>query len=67
MDSGQLTIDKLTQLLNQQPFPASIEATLIAIRECSMFPRKDLSILANRFIFCHTQTINTTFMEENIE
>jgi hypothetical protein len=56
MDSGQLSIEKLTQLLNQQTFPASIEATLIAIRECSMFTRKDLFMLANRFIFCHTQS-----------
>ena len=57
MDSGQLSIEKLTQLLNQQTFPASVEATLIAIRECSMFTRKDLSMLANRFIFCHTQSL----------
>lgn len=55
MDSGQLNIEKLTQVLTQQTFPASVDATLIAIRECSMFTRKDLSMLANRFIFCHSQ------------
>lgn len=58
MEGGQLNIETLTQLLTQQTFPASVEATLIAIRECSMFTRKDLFMLANRFIFCHSQ-INT--------
>jgi hypothetical protein len=56
MDSGQLNIETLSQLLNQQTFPASVNATLMTIRECSMLPRKDLSMLANRFIFCHTQS-----------
>jgi len=60
MDSGQLSMEKLTQLLNQQTFPASVEATLIAIRECSMFTRKDLFMLANRFIFCHSQSTSNT-------
>jgi hypothetical protein len=60
MDSGQLSIEKVTQLLNQQTFPASVEAALIAIRECSMFARKDLSMLANRFIFCHSQSNSST-------
>ena len=55
MEGGQLNIEKLTQVLTQQTFPASVDATLIAIRECSMFTRKDLSLLANRFIFCHSQ------------
>ena len=54
MDSGQLTIEKVTQLLHQHAFPASVEAALITIRECSIFTRKDLSMLANRFIFCHS-------------
>ena len=58
MESGQLNIETLTQLLTQQTFPASVEATLIAIRECSMFARKDLSMLPNRFIFCHSQQGN---------
>ncbi|CAF2477482.1 unnamed protein product [Rotaria sp. Silwood2] len=60
MDSGQLTIDKVTQLLHQHKFPASVEAALIAIRECSMFTRKDLSMLANRFIFCHSLSTSNT-------
>jgi hypothetical protein len=66
MDSGQLSMEKLTQLLNQQTFPASIEATLIAIRECSMFTRKDLSMLANRFIFCHSQSPSNTNSSQTI-
>ena len=54
MDSGQLTIEKLTQILQQHTFPATVETTLIAIREFSLFTKKDLSMLANRFIFCHS-------------
>ena len=56
MDNQQLSIEKLTQLLQQHTFPASVEAALIAIRECDMFSRTDLSMLANRFIFCHAQS-----------
>lgn len=60
MDSGQLNIEKITQLLHQHTFPASVEAALIAIRECSMFSSKDLSMLANRFIFCHSLSPSNT-------
>jgi hypothetical protein len=56
MDTGQLTLEHVTQLLHQQTFPKSVEAALITIRECNMFTRNDLSMLANRFIFCHTQS-----------
>jgi hypothetical protein len=56
MDSGQFNIETLTHILSQQVFPASIDATLLTIREFSILPRKDLSMLANRFIFCHTQS-----------
>ena len=60
MDSQQLSIEKLTQLLQQHVFPASVEAALIAIRECDMFSRNDLTMLANRFIFCHVQSNTNT-------
>ncbi|CAF0921879.1 unnamed protein product [Adineta steineri] len=60
MDSGHLTIEHVTQLLLQHAFPASVEAALLTIRECTMFTRKDLSMLANRFIFCHSLTTTTT-------
>jgi hypothetical protein len=60
MDSGQLTVEKLTQILQQHTFPASVDTTLIAIREFSMFARKDLSMLANRFIFCHSLSSNSS-------
>ncbi|CAF0786118.1 unnamed protein product [Rotaria sordida] len=66
MDSGQLTIEKVTQLLHQHTFPASVEAALIAIRECSMFARKDLSMLANRFIFCHSLSTSSTNPSQTI-
>ncbi|CAF1044743.1 unnamed protein product [Adineta ricciae] len=54
MDAGHLTIENVTQLLHQHTFPASVEAALLAIRECPMFTRQDLSTLANRFVFCHS-------------
>ncbi|CAF1964920.1 unnamed protein product [Rotaria magnacalcarata] len=60
MDSGQLTIETVTQLLHQHTFPASVEAALIAMRECSMFARKDLTMLANRFLFCHSLSTSNT-------
>lgn len=66
MDSGQLSIEKVTQLLTQQTFPKSVEAALLTIRECSMFTRKDLSMLANRFIFCHSQSSSNTNSSQTI-
>lgn len=56
MDPSQLNIETLSQLLSQQTFPKSVEATLLTIRECSMLPRQDLTLLVNRFLFCHNQT-----------
>ena len=60
MDREQLSIEKVTQLLHQHTFPASVEAALIAVRECDMFSSSDLSTLSNRFVFCHTQSPSAT-------
>lgn len=56
----QLSLEKVTLLLQQEKFPASIEATLMTIRECHMFSRTDLSMLANNFIFRHIQSPSPT-------
>jgi hypothetical protein len=66
MEVGQLTIDNVTQLLLQRPFPASVEAALLAIRECPMFTRQDLSMLANRFIFCHSLSPSGTNPSQSV-
>jgi hypothetical protein len=66
MDSGHLTIENVTQLLHQHAFPASVEAALLTIRECSMFTRKDLSMLANRFIFSHSLSTSNTNPSQSI-
>ena len=52
----QLSIENITQLLHKQPFPASVEAALMTIRECDMFSHTDLCLLANQFIFGHVQS-----------
>lgn len=56
MEPSQLNLETLSQLLSQQTFPGSVEATLITIREFSTLPRQDLTVLVNRFLFCHHQT-----------
>lgn len=56
----QPSLEKVTLLLQQEKFPASIEATLMAIRECHMFTRTDLSMLANSLIFRHIQSPSPT-------
>ncbi|UJR36093.1 hypothetical protein I4U23_028828 [Adineta vaga] len=66
MDGGHLTIENVTQLLHQHTFPASVEAALLAIRECSMFTRQDLSMLANQFIFCHSSSTSNTNSTQKI-
>ena len=52
----QPNLEKVTQLLQQEKFPGSIEATLMTIREFDMFSPTDLSMLANNFIFRHSRS-----------
>lgn len=66
MEPGQVNIETVTQLLHQHTFPTSVEAALIAIRECSMFQRQDLFMLANRFIFCHSLSPSNTNSSQSV-
>ena len=62
----QPNLEKVTQFLQQEKFPGSIEATLMTIRECDMFSPTDLSMLANNFIFRHTRSPSPTNPSQTI-
>ncbi|CAF0762982.1 unnamed protein product, partial [Didymodactylos carnosus] len=54
-NNSSLSFENVSKILAKEPFAMCTQAALLAIRECP-FNRSELSQLANRFVFCHTQT-----------